>query len=105
MADLVVDMLRRALAAFSVLDVEAARSIAKEDDVVDALYDQTYRELLTLMMADPHNINQATHLLWVAHNLERVGDRVTNICERVVFTATGEMREMNTPEEADQVKS
>jgi phosphate transport system protein len=95
MAELVVDMLHRALVAFSTLDVEAARAIALEDDAVDSLYDQVYRELLTFMMADPHAINQATHLLWVTHNLERVGDRVTNICERVVFTATGEMREMN----------
>ncbi|MFM8593745.1 MAG: phosphate signaling complex PhoU family protein, partial [Chloroflexota bacterium] len=56
---------------------------------------QIYRELLTYMMADPGTINRATHLLWVAHNVERIGDRVTNICERVVFTATGEYVEGN----------
>jgi phosphate transport system protein len=54
-----------------------------------------YRELLVLMMANPRTIDQATHLLWVAHNLERVADRVQNICERVVFVATGRMHELS----------
>jgi phosphate transport system protein len=69
--------------------------VAERDDEVDALYDQVYRELLTFMLADPSTINRATHLLWVAHNLERIADRVTNICERVVFAVTGEMAEIN----------
>ena len=56
--------------------------------------EQIYRELLTFMMADPGTINRATHLLWAAHNLERIADRVTNICERVVFTVTGALEEM-----------
>jgi len=93
------DMLHRALDAFARQDVDAARAIPKEDEEVDALYNQVYRELLTYMMEDPHTIDQASYLLWVAHNLERSADRVTNICERVIFTATGEMTEMDVEED------
>lgn len=95
MADKATDMLRRALDAFIRRDVDAARAIPLEDDQVDALYNQVYRELLTFIMADPRTLNQATYLLWAAHNLERAADRVTNICERVVFTVTGKMQEMD----------
>jgi phosphate transport system protein len=95
MSDKAVSMLRRALDAFVDRDVEAAEAIAAEDDEVDALYQQVYRELLTIMLANPRTIDQATHLLWVAHNLERVADRVQNICERVVFVVTGRMRELS----------
>ena len=70
-------------------DVELAPAIPAEDDEVDALYEQIYRELATYIMADPRSIDQANLLLWAAHNLERTADRVTNICERVVFTVTG----------------
>lgn len=98
MLEKAVSMLDRALKAFVEQDVDAARSIAAEDDEVDALYDQINNELISFMLQDPHTIRQATRLLWVAHNLERVADRVTNICERVVFTVTGEMREMNLQE-------
>jgi phosphate transport system protein len=98
MAEKASDMLHRALEAFATHDVELARSVPVEDDEVDALYNQVYRELLTLMMAKPSTIDQATYLLWAAHNLERAADRVTNICERVVFTVTGEMAEMDTHE-------
>ncbi len=89
-------MLRRSMDAFMKRDAESARQIANEDDQVDALYEQIYRELLTFMMADPGTINRATHLLWVAHNLERIADRVTNICERVAFLITGKMEEFNS---------
>lgn len=89
------DMLHRALDAFINRDVELAKEVAAQDDELDNLYNQVYRELLTLIMANPHNLDQATQLLWVAHNLERTGDRVVNICERVVFTVTGEMVELN----------
>ncbi|HEX8229145.1 MAG TPA: phosphate signaling complex protein PhoU [Chloroflexia bacterium] len=88
-------MLQRAMDAFVQRDAATARQIAAEDDDVDAVYEQIYRELLTFMMADPSTINRATHLLWVAHNLERIADRVTNICERVVFLVTGRMEEIN----------
>ncbi len=95
MADMGRDMLRRALQAFVQRDVETARAIPLEDDLVDALYNQVYHELLTYILADPSTMPRATRLLWVAHNLERAADRVTNICERVVFTVTGEMIEMD----------
>ncbi len=96
MAEKACDMLNRALKAFAERDVEAARAIPREDDEVDALYNQVYRELLTIMMADHSTIDQATYLLWAAHNLERAADRVTNICERVIFTVTGQMMEFDT---------
>jgi phosphate transport system protein len=99
MAEKARDMLHRALEAFVHHNVELARIIPAEDDEVDALYNQVYRELLTMIMADPKVIDQATYLLWVAHNLERTGDRVVNICERVVFTVTGEMEEMSSGSE------
>jgi len=98
MADKAVDMLHRALDAFVRKDVELARAIPMEDAEVDALYNQVYRELLTYIISDPHTIDQATHLLWVAHNLERAADRVTNICERVLFSVTGELTEMDAEE-------
>lgn len=96
MAEKVQDMLHRALDAFVREDVELARAIPREDDEVDCLYDQVYRELLTHILADPRLIQQANYLLWVAHNLERAADRVGNICERVVFTVTGQMQEMDS---------
>ncbi len=95
MAEKARSMLHRALEAFARRDVDLARALPAEDDEVDALYDQVYRELLTYILADPRVIEQANYLLWAAHNLERTADRVTNICERVVFTVTGEMVEMD----------
>jgi len=95
MADKAVDMLRRSLEAFINRDAEEARRICEEDDLVDGLYDQVYRELLTYMLQDPRNITRATYLLWAAHNLERIADRATNICERAVFLSTGKMEELN----------
>ena len=94
MAQKTGDMLRRSLDAFVSRDAEAARKISKEDDEIDALYDQVFRELLTFMAEDPRTITRATRLIWVAHNLERSADRVTNICERVVFVVTGKMEEI-----------
>jgi len=90
-----IDMLHRSLNAFIIHDAEAARKIVPEDDEIDNLYDQVFRELLTFMMEDPRAITRATRLMWVGHNLERTGDRVTNICERVVFMVTGKMEELN----------
>ncbi len=89
------DMLDRSLEAFIQQDGDLARAIPQEDDEVDDLYNQVYRELITLIMADPSRIDQANFLLWVAHNLERAADRVTNICERVIFTITGKLVEMD----------
>jgi phosphate transport system protein len=93
------DMLHDSLKAFIQRDIELARAIPARDDEVDALYNQVYRDLIDLIIADTNrNIDQATQLLWVAHNLERTADRVTNICERVVFTVTGSMIEMDNDE-------
>jgi phosphate transport system protein len=94
MAEKTCSMLRRSLLAFAQRDVAAARAIPAEDDEVDALFDQVNRELLTYIMSDPKVIDQANLLMWVAHNLERTADRVTNICERVIFTVTGELVEV-----------
>ncbi len=95
MADLGLDMLQRALVAFVAADAETAREIPKEDDQIDGLYNQVYRELVTYMIADTSTIDRANFLLWAAHNLERLADRVTNICERTIYMATGEMRELD----------
>ncbi len=94
MMDLALGMLRRSLDAFIHRDVEMAKQVCRDDDEVDALYEQVYRELLTYMLQDPRHINQATYLTWVAHNLERIADRSTNICERAVFVATGKLEEI-----------
>ncbi|MBM4464583.1 MAG: phosphate signaling complex protein PhoU [Chloroflexi bacterium] len=98
MAEKARAMLHRALDAFIRQDAALARAIPAEDDEVDALFNQVYRELMTFIMADPRNIDQANHLLWAAHNLERAADRVTNICERVIFTVTGKLAEMDSEE-------
>ncbi|MBS3783150.1 MAG: phosphate signaling complex protein PhoU [Anaerolineae bacterium] len=94
MADKTRDMLAQALQAFANRDVELARAIPQQDDEVDGLYNQVYRELLTYIISDPRTIDQATYLLWVAHNLERAADRVINICERVIFTVSGKLVEI-----------
>jgi phosphate transport system protein len=94
MAQKASDMLHRALTAFINEDVEAARAIPAEDDEVDDLYKQVYRELMTFIIAEPKDIDRANYLLWAAHDLERFADRVTNICERTVFIVTGENKEI-----------
>jgi len=95
MAELTADMLHRAIGAFVELDEKTALSIPKEDDQIDILYNKVYQELLDLMINDRDNIDRATFHLWVAHNLERGADRVTNICERTVFTTSGELIEFD----------
>jgi phosphate transport system protein len=99
MAQKGADMLHRALTAFVNEDIEVANSIPVEDDEVDALYNQIYRELMLIIIQDPKSIERANWLLWVAHNLERVADRVTNICERTVFIRTGEMNEIKNSDD------
>jgi phosphate transport system protein len=98
MADAATDMLHDSLEAFARSDRTMARAVPDRDDEVDALYNKVYRELLDLIMEDATRIDQANYLLWAAHNLERAADRVTNICERVIFTVTGEMVEMDMEE-------
>ncbi len=88
-------MLNKCLKAFAERNVKAAKSVCDADDEVDALYEQIYRELLVLMIENPKIIEGATYLIWVAHNLERIADRATNIAERVVFMVKGKMEERN----------
>ena len=99
MAQKGADMLHRALTAFVHEDVETAQALPVEDDEVDALYNQIYRELMVFVIEDPKNIERANWLLWVAHNLERFADRVTNICERTIFIATGEFGEIKSSDD------
>ncbi len=95
MADEGRRMLLSSLEAFAQQDLRLAQQVGNDDELVDALYDQVYRELLLFMMQDPRTITRATYLLWVAHNLERIADRTTNIAERVFFTARGEVVDLN----------
>ena len=95
MAQKGIEMLHASLEAFKDRDTQRARAICEMDDEVDALCEQAYHELLTYMIQDPQSIQRATYLIWVAHNLERIADRVTNICERVVFMVTGHVQELN----------
>jgi len=91
-----LDMLHRALDAFVSRDLDAARAIPREDDLVDQIYNQLYRRLLEQMMINPSYIDRGNYLMWAAHNLERMADRVINICERIVYVATGEIKELDT---------
>lgn len=93
MAEQACSMLNRALDAFARQDVELARAVPEEDEIVDDLYNQINRELLVIIMSNPTSMDQANYLQWAAHNLERFADRVVNICERVIFTVTGELVE------------
>jgi len=95
MAEKALSMLERCMQAFIHKDAETAKMICNEDDEVDALYDRIYGELIMLMVENPKIIKDATYLIWGAHNIERIADRVTNIAERVVYTVTGKMEEMN----------
>ncbi len=103
MAEVAARMLHQALVAFVAQDTEAASQIIHQDDEVDGLYDQVYRELVTLILQNPRNIEQANYLLWAAHNLERSADRVTNICERTIFVVTGELADLDTIEANEDV--
>ena len=95
MADRAVAMLRNSLKAYIERDVDSARQICDADDEVDRLQDSVYDDCIKAMIADPTTIQRNTYLIWTAHNLERIADRCTNICERVVYTATGHMEEIN----------
>lgn len=95
MADRAIAMLRNSLKAYIDHDVDAARQICDADDEVDRLQDSVYDECIQAMISDPSTIQRNTYLIWAAHNLERIADRCTNVCERVVYTATGHMDELN----------
>ncbi len=92
MARVTQEMLRASIRAFMDNDLETARCVIERDDEVDQLYAQVFRELLTYMLQNPRNIKRATYLLWVAHGLERIADRVTNIGERIIFMRTGYLK-------------
>ena len=95
MAEKASDMLRRSLDALVNRDVVGSMAVWSDDDEIDELYEQVFQELLTFMMADPSTIRRATHLLWVAHDLERIADRTTNIAERVIYLVTGKVSDIN----------
>jgi phosphate transport system protein len=95
MADIAVEMMEGALEAYKQRDTALARRIIQRDDEVDELYDQLYRELLMFMIEERGTIQRATYLIWVAHNLERIADRVTNVCERVVYLVEGKIQDLN----------
>ena len=101
MVELSVGMLHRALGAFVNKDPKTAASIPDEDDLVDDLYNKIYRTVINLTFQNPEIVEQANQIMWVAHNLERMADRVTNICERTVFIATGELLEMDSSDDED----
>jgi len=90
-----ISMVDRTLAALDRRDVKAARAVCREDDEIDSLYDRAYQELLSTMVSDRSHVTEATYMIWVTHNLERIADRATNICERVVYLATGHVEELN----------
>jgi len=101
MANLAIDMLHRGLGAFVNEDPNEASAIPADDEAVDNLYNQIYHGLVESMIANPATIDQYNLLMWVAHNLERMADRVTNICERTVFIATGDLLELESSDEED----
>lgn len=103
MAELTTDMLHRALGAFVTADLDQALKIPQEDDIVDGLYNQITQGLVAALIAEVITIDQMNYLSWAVHNLERMADRVTNICERTIYVVTGEMRELDSSD--DEQKS
>lgn len=102
MADKATSMLHRALGAFVAEDLAAAYAIPREDDEVDELYITVYRKLVQNMIKNPETIDHANQILWVIHNLERTADRVTNICERIVFIVSGELLELDSSDDEER---
>ncbi len=102
MCELAVAMLHRAMVAFVEEDVDTALSIPKDDDAIDDLYNKIYRYAVHQMIENPSLIDHANHIMWVAHNLERLADRVINICERTVFLATGELMEIDSSDDEEE---
>ena len=102
MAEIGVSMLHDALGAFLAENAQLAYQIPQRDDEVDELYNRVYHALVSAMIANPEIIDHANHLMWAAHNLERLADRVSNICERTVFIATGELLELEPTENEEE---
>ncbi len=103
MAELSIGMLHKALTAFIEEDAQSAAQIPYQDDAVDKLYENIYHQSVEIMIAEPHNIDNSNLIMWVAHNLERLADRVTNICERTVFISTGELMELEVDDQDDDL--
>jgi phosphate transport system protein len=101
MAEIAVSMVNRALVAYVRQDIDLAQAIILEDEAVDALYEQFYAELMTLLIQDPSKMRQANLVLMAAHNLERTADRATNICERVIFCVTGQLTDTGWEDDID----
>lgn len=95
MSDIGIDMMHQSLTAFIERDVDLANRVCKQDDELDELYDANYAEVIGRMLMEPNQAKILTYQLWTAHNLERIGDRATNICERVIYFVTGRMEESN----------
>jgi phosphate transport system protein len=95
MGDLAAEQVRGVLRALVDLDEHRAREVAARDDEIDGLYHRIFDEVLELMRAEPANVERGTRILFAAHYLERIGDRVTNIAEDVVFLATGDIEDLN----------
>lgn len=95
MGALTISIVHRTLAALDNRDVKAARALCREDDEIDSLYDRAYQELISTMVSDRRHITEATYMIWITHNLERIADRATNICERVIYLVTGRVEELN----------
>jgi phosphate transport system protein len=95
MAQKAVDMLHHAMTTFADEDMQAALAIIREDDIIDECYTKLYYEAVNNVLGDPQNIERVNYVIWIAHNLERLGDRATNICERVIYIVTGEHYELS----------
>jgi phosphate transport system protein len=95
MAEMAIEMLHGSVEAYKTHDTKRAREIINIDDGVDELYEQIYHELIMVMVGEPTTIQRGTYLIWVAHNLERIADRSTNICERVVYLVEGRITDLN----------
>ncbi len=104
MAAIGVSMLHDALGAFIAENAQLAYQIPQADEEVDELYNRVYHALVNAMIANPEIIDHANHLMWAAHNLERLADRVSNICERTVFIATGELLELEPAEDEEEAE-
>ena len=95
MGELAATLVGSILLALVDVDVDAARRVAARDDEIDELYHRTFAEVVELMRADPENVERGTRILFASHYVERIGDRVTNIAEDVVFLASGEIEDLN----------
>jgi phosphate transport system protein len=95
MGELAATLVGGVLRALVDVDVVAARAVAARDDEIDTLYHKTFDEVVELMRVDPSNVERGTRILFAAHYIERIGDRVTNIAEDVVFLASGEIEDLN----------